>query len=103
MNKVLLSLLFLFSAAGVSATECDCSNYPFQPNPPCYGICVEQLSSQKNIDLTDVKNIDPGVSVGIKVLSESQNLDAIDFKSIKGKADLEREALNSMNSSSLER
>ena len=98
-----LVLLLLLSSSSVLAVECDCTIYPFKPNPPCYSACVAKLSSQKNIDLSAVKNIDPGVAVGIKVLSESKERYVIDFKSIEGKPDLEREALKSLNLRSLER
>jgi hypothetical protein len=98
MNKVVPSILLLLAASSVLAAECDCSNYPFKPNPPCYGICVAKLSSKKDIDLSTVKNIDPGVSVGIKVLSESKDRNATDFANIKEKSDLERAALKSLNS-----
>lgn len=101
MNKFVLSLMLLLAAANVSAAECDCSKYPFKPNPPCYGLCVAKLSSQRDIDLSTVKNIDPGVFVGIKVLSESKSRVDTDFKSIKGKADLERAALKSLTSKSI--
>ena len=58
---LLLSLLF-FSASTGSSTECDCSIYPFKPNPPCYGHCVGKLSSQKNVDLSTVKGKNVKVS-----------------------------------------
>lgn len=97
MKRIVIALpLFLLTVA-VSATECDCSSYPFKPNPPCYGICISNLSSSKNINLTNVKNIDPGVAVGIKVISESKYRETTNFMGIKEKADLEREALRLIN------
>ncbi len=97
MKNVVAALLMSIFAAVVSAAECDCSSYPFKPNPPCFGICVARLSSHKNMDLSAVKNIDSGVAVGIKVLSDGKNDGEADFKNINGKADLEREALKSLN------
>lgn len=80
-----------------SAADCDCTSYPFKPNPPCYSVCVANLSSNKNNDLSAVKKLDPGVAVGIKVLSESKTRASINFKHINGKSDLEREALKSLD------
>lgn len=98
MKKITFLFIFLIFISDVSADDCDCSNYPFRPNPPCYGICVAKLVTQKNADLTTVKNIDPGVSVGIKVLSEGSDHINIDYVKIKGKEDLERAALKKLNS-----
>jgi hypothetical protein len=103
------SLLSLF-AATVSAKECNCSTYPFTPNPPCFRICVKALSLDTNADLSTVKNIDPGVAIGIKVLSEGERQETtitkgmdmkhINFSNINEKADLEREALKLLNTKS---
>lgn len=109
MKKIVPVLLLSFSATGASAAECDCRSYPFKPNPPCFGLCVDNLSLHKDINLSTVKNIDPGVAVGIKILATERTVHGasdkgingntdIDFKSINGKADLERAALKSLNS-----
>lgn len=95
MRVVGLSLLMLFTPMTAKAAECDCTTYPFRPNPPCYGQCVERLSAKPGGRFSNVRNIDPGVSVGIRVLSEGDR-SSIDFKGISGKADLERAALKSL-------
>lgn len=97
MRTIIFYLLITFSTAAVSATECDCSNYPFQPNPPCYGICIDKLSSAGHIDTQMVTGIDPGVAVGINVISESKFRDKNILLVIKGKKGLEREALRLMS------
>ena len=92
MNKSLL--IALLSCTSVAyAQECDCSKYPFKPNPPCFGQCVSQLSAKPASETVVVKNIDPGVSVSIGVLGQSKDRSTVDFKSIQGKQDLERAAL----------
>lgn len=91
MKKV-VSLLLLYFTTCVSATECDCSIYPFKPNPPCYRMCVANLSSGKDIDLSNIKNIDPEVSAAITVLSKSTDRNAIKFEKINGEVDLIRAA-----------
>lgn len=110
MKTTVTALLLSLIAGVVSAKECNCSIYPFEPNPPCFRICVKTLSLDTNKDLSTVKNIDPGVAVGIKVLSESESPEAtiskgtnvkhINFNKINGKADLEREALKLLNTKS---
>lgn len=88
--KIIVSMLLLYFTTSVSATECDCSIYPFKPNPPCYSMCVAKLSSKTNIDLSSVKNIDPEVSAAITVLSESKDRNNIKFEKINDKAELKR-------------
>lgn len=79
-----------------SAAVCDCTSYPFKPNPPCFGSCVGKLASARNPDLSSVKGLDPGVSVGIRVLAANPKKNTIDFSSISGKSDLERAADHSL-------
>lgn len=98
MKRLSILLLTLVSPACVIEGQCDCTTYPFKPNPPCYGTCVKRLSANKDIDLSKVKNLDAGVSVGIKVLAENPALNT-DFNSIRGKRDLEKAALASMSGS----
>ena len=86
-------LLIIFVPIKAYAVECDCTKYPFKPNPPCYGKCVAKFTTNTHMDITKVKNINPGVSLSIKVLSANKNHKVINFNSIKNKEDLEREAL----------
>ncbi len=93
MKIVALILPLVFLTAGVSAEECDCSTYPFKPNPPCYSACVAKLSSTTDIDLSSVKNMDPEVSKAIKAIATSKNRNVIKFQNISGKASLRREVM----------
>jgi hypothetical protein len=97
MKHLLLAIgmLTTFEAAAF-AQDCDCTAYPFKPNPPCFGQCVAKLSAKPPAESGNVANIDPGVSVGIRVLSESKNKSTIDFKSMQGKPDLEKAALKAL-------
>lgn len=96
MKRLIVPLVVLISTTVLAEDNCDCTMYPFKPNPPCYGQCVKHLSAEKNVDLSKVKNIDAGVSVGIKVLAENPKRSNTDFESIRGKPDLEKAALESM-------
>ena len=97
MKKSVFLSVALLSYIGVApAQNCDCSEYPFKPNPPCYGQCVSKLSAKSAGDTAKVKDIDPGVSLGIGVIAQSRDRSKIDFGSIKTKQDLERAALKSM-------
>ena len=93
LSLILLSFGFLDA---VAAQTCDCSNYPFKPNPPCYGKCVARLSESKDTDLSKVKDLDPGVSVSIKILSAKNNRSEVDFSNIKDKRQLEVVTLKSI-------
>lgn len=75
------------SSAGL-ASDCDCTNYPFKPNPPCYGKCVALLS-KKDVDLSSIKGMDANISRSIKALSSRPDRSAINFSSIQGQQDLE--------------
>lgn len=98
MKHALLCLALLSVAGASAAKDCDCSEYPFKPNPPCYGECVARLSAKPPSDAAAIKNIDTGVLVGIRVLSQDKNRSTLDLKSIQNKPDLERAALKSMKS-----
>lgn len=97
MKSFALLITLASAATAVAAQDCDCTSYPFKPNPPCYGQCVAKLSAKTLGQTSLVKGIDPGVSVGIGVLSQAKDRSAVDFKAIQGKQDLERAALKSMN------
>lgn len=92
-------------AAGVlgvpiaAAQTCDCTKYPFTPNPPCFNTCVVQLSAKPPREAgSAVQNIDPGVYVGIRILSENRGRSKIDFARIKDKQSLESAAAESLKS-----
>ena len=99
MNKVLACIAMTVVAAGVHAQDCDCTKYPFTPNPPCFNKCVEKLAAKAPAEAASgVRGIDPGVYVGIRVLSETKAKAVVDFSRIKDKAGLEREASKAMKS-----
>ena len=75
------------SSAGL-ASDCDCTIYPFKPNPPCYGKCVAIVSKQ-DVDLSSIKGMDANISRSIKALSLRPDRSAISFSSIQGQNDLE--------------
>lgn len=95
------STLFPKPAASAPMVSCDCTSYPFKPNPPCYGSCVGKLARSPNPDLSSVKGLDPGVSVSIKVLAANPKKETIDFSSITGKSALERAADRSLRDTDL--
>jgi hypothetical protein len=80
------------------AQQCNCTSYPFKPDPPCFGMCAEKLTARPVSETAAVKNIDPGVGVAIGVLSQHGNREKVDFKAITTKKDLERAALGAMKS-----
>jgi hypothetical protein len=93
-----LALIFLTTLlpAAQADSDCDCTTYPFKPNPPCYSLCVAKLSAQKDGDLSKIKGMDAGAALSIKVLSSRQDRSEIDFSQIQGKKDLENAALKSI-------
>jgi hypothetical protein len=101
MKIIGMILFFLCASSAIAAPECDCTTYPFKPNPPCYGHCIGKLLSKKDIDLFAIKGLDPGVSVSIKVLSSSPDKSDIDFAKIHDKQDLEGVALKSLENKNI--
>ena len=85
----------------VNLVSCDCTSYPFKPNPPCFGSCVGKLTSAPHSDLTTVKGLDPGVAVSIKVLAANPQKATIDFAQMRGKSDLEQAADKSFRGNEL--
>jgi hypothetical protein len=85
----------------VDVVSCDCTSYPFKPNPPCFGSCVGKLASAPHSDLTSVKGLDPGVAVSIKVLAANPQKATIDFTQMRGKSDLEQAADRSFRGNEL--
>lgn len=51
-----------------SAAECNCTEYPFKPNPPCYSKCVKTIVKDKTIPLSSIKDLDPAVAEQIESL-----------------------------------
>ena len=90
--KRLVLLFLLYFSTSVSATECDCSIYPFKPNPPCFSNCYSKLPPVRNIDLSSIKNLNLDVFAAIPVRSKSKDQNSIKFESINGEADLKRAA-----------
>jgi hypothetical protein len=80
------------ASAAIKSATCDCTSYPFKPNPPCFGLCIGKFAETKNPNLSFVKGLDPGVAVSLKVLAASPNSASFDFTKLNGKADLESAA-----------
>lgn len=93
MKYIIVLIFSILTFSYALASECDCTLYPFKPNPPCFGSCVAKLSASPHNSLSLVKNIDPGVSLSIKVLSAHKAGINVDFSKITGKKALEEEAL----------
>lgn len=89
------------ASAPINVVSCDCTSYPFKPNPPCFGSCVGKLASAPHSDLTSVKGLDPGVAVSIKVLAASPKKETIVFTEMRGKSDLEQAADRSFRGNEL--
>lgn len=97
MKTFIAISLFVVSAANAQdATKCKCLEWPFLPDPPCPNVCFRSLTDQKDLDLSKVKNLDPGVAVSIRVLRADKS--KIDFANINSKRDLEKLALDSLQS-----
>jgi hypothetical protein len=90
-----LVIFATFKLSAALAAECDCTTYPFRPNPPCYGRCVEVLSGSDGASVSSVKGIDPEVAQHIRTISKSPRRNAIDFERIRTIHDLEQAAVKS--------
>lgn len=91
---MLLAVLSL-GTVGIAqaAPDCDCTSYPFKPNPPCYGRCVRKLSSPGGADLAQVKGLEPDVAAALRVLASRPDRAQIDFDKIQSKSELQTQAV----------
>ena len=78
--------------------ECNCLEYPFRPNPPCAEMCIRALVQDRPGDIANVKNIDPGVAVHLRILATVDDPKQIDFSGISTKMDLENLSLEAISS-----
>lgn len=61
-------LLLVISA---SSATCECTKYPFEPNPPCFQVCLKKIYTDSSFRLESVKDLDPKVRTNIERLRRS--------------------------------
>jgi hypothetical protein len=95
--RIKLTLLLALAAVGTAqAQQCDCKSYPFKPER-CFEECVKKLSAQPAIAIDQVKDLDPGVSLSLRVLSQNRTATTIpNLDGVRSKGALERAALESI-------
>ncbi|WP_157731459.1 hypothetical protein [Azotobacter chroococcum] len=91
MKKTMILSIGMLAWA-VEADECDCTYFPFQPNPPCFSFCVGK-TVRNRIDPFMIKNINPDVAQWLKTISDSYPDRPISLEKIESPADLRNEAL----------
>jgi len=97
--KYLLTLTVAFFASqSAIAQQCYCEKYPFKPEG-CFAECVKNLMVKSSSDIDRVQNLDPGVSVSLRILSQNHSADKPEMSFVKDKADLENAALSVMRHS----
>jgi tetratricopeptide (TPR) repeat protein len=96
MKKLMMLQFLLVSVPAVAQQQCDCLYYPFNPAPPCPEVCFRKIVHHGSVDIAQVKNLDPGVAVHLKLLASSPDRLAIDFSNINSKSDLESLSLESI-------
>ena len=67
-------VLFLLTFANLSiAADCDCTIFPFKPDPPCFDICTaKHLSVATASELELIAGIEPNISRLIAGIPENQ-------------------------------
>jgi hypothetical protein len=48
-------IAFCFSSTGGADSPCDCTKFPFEPNPPCASVCIAEYLAIASLD--DLRNI----------------------------------------------
>jgi hypothetical protein len=91
--KKILFIVFVFMCSVVHAQDCTCDIYPFEPNPPCFKQCVKFLVKNKEVKLSGIQNLDPGVAVSISALRNVKDLSNLNLEFITNKKELEEEAV----------
>lgn len=95
MKTSFLAIVTILLTTNAFSQECDCSSYPFKP-PKCFNPCVKKWAAKPSAEIDGIKNIDPGFSVGLRVLSNSRDRPVVDLSTIQNKKDLDRAALETM-------
>lgn len=73
MRKLFFVLVLLSQVAALPAEECDCTIYPFSPDPPCFDECVASLLAiASEEDLLEFLKLDKDVAERIKELDEDK-------------------------------
>jgi len=91
--RISVVILLMFMGQSVSADECPCDAYPFEPNPPCYSQCVKFLIENSDIKLSQIKNLDPGVAISVSILRRDDFERFANIEKIMNKENLEAEAV----------
>lgn len=79
MRKIELAILFILAIVGISkGQKCDCTIYPFKPNPPCYDKCTANILATANKDeLELIVGLDGDLAKRIVKLDRTGELDSL--------------------------
>lgn len=92
---------FCLSAFAGQAHACSCYSYPFEPNPPCYNACAEDIVENGGKNIDKIQNLPTNVRDDLRILvdKKSNHLN-IDFDKIQGPKSLSEAAkINDFRSS----
>jgi hypothetical protein len=49
-NIILVIIFFIMSAQTIMAEDCNCTIFPFKPDPPCFTICAARLINKAAVE-----------------------------------------------------
>jgi len=80
MKSIGLTILFIFIIGGVSkAQNCDCTIYPFKPDPPCYEKCTAKiLANAVEEELELIVGLDKHLAGKIVEFDGRRNADSLE-------------------------
>ena len=72
MRWIIVLFLLMFANPSIAA-DCDCTIFPFKPDPPCFDICTaKHLAAATASELEIIAGIDPNISRLIAGIPKNQ-------------------------------
>ncbi|UXI70321.1 hypothetical protein [Tahibacter amnicola] len=80
MPRMILLFLAILVTPISNSQDCNCTDYPFEPNPPCFKVCAERISRNQNLSFNPA--LDKTVENAFRTIHEASKTQHIDFESI---------------------
>jgi hypothetical protein len=72
MRWIIVLVLLSFTSPSIAA-DCDCTIFPFKPDPPCFDICTaKHLAVATTSELETIAGIDSNIAQIISSIPENQ-------------------------------
>lgn len=95
-NIILIIILVFMSAQTIMAEDCNCTIFPFKPDPPCFNVCAARLIDKAAVEeLEFIVGLDKDVAQRIVSFAEIDGKGPVE--SGKGKGPVESGPVESLD------